>query len=275
MKAVKAFAPGNISCIFVIKKTLKAETSGSLGVGFTVNKGVFVTIKSSDKSKIYFNDRKIRIPTIKSVINKLAHKENIEVRIRSQLPLGSGFGISGACALATAYSLNKLFNLRKSKKQLAKIAHIAEVENGTGLGDVTNQFFGGFLVKSRSSFKFVAERLEIKNKKVYFRVFSPLKTDKIISSRKYRNKINKSGIKALNKINSLNKINLKNIINLSKEFSINSGLLKDKKIINLIKKIEDKNGNASMIMLGNAIFSDIEFKGSKSLIIKDIPAHII
>ena len=54
MASAKAFAPGNISCVFVIKKTKNPATSGSLGMGFTVNKGVTATIKkiSNDKKRI-------------------------------------------------------------------------------------------------------------------------------------------------------------------------------------------------------------------------------
>ena len=63
MKSAKAFAPGNISCVFVIKKGKSPAKSGSLGLGFTVNKGIFATIKrinnknqrfSSIKSNSYF-----------------------------------------------------------------------------------------------------------------------------------------------------------------------------------------------------------------------------
>ena len=62
---------------------------------------------------------------------------------------------------------------------------------------------------------------------------------------------------------------------ISKEFSINSGLLKNKKVIDAIKNIENDNGNASMIMLGNAVFSDIKFDGSRKLIIKDKGAYLL
>ena len=42
-----------------------------------------------------------------------------------------------------------------------------------------------------------------------------------------------------------------------------------------MKNIEKDNGNASMIMLGKAIFSDKRFKGSKKLIIKDKGACLL
>jgi len=56
---------------------------------------------------------------------------------------------------------------------------------------------------------------------------------------------------------------------------MNSGLLKNKKVIDLINNIENKKGNASMIMLGNAVFSDKKFKGSKELIIRDKGACVL
>ncbi len=292
MHSAKAFAPGNISCIFVIKKTKNPAKSGSLGMGFTVNKGTLVTIKKlynnkrsikkinnnydkKNKNIIYFNGKKFNFPTVDSVIEILAD-EKVIVDIKSGLPLGYGFGISGAAALATAYALNRLLKLKKSKKQLAMIAHIAEVENSTGLGDVVNQFFGGFLAKYESSYKFKVNKLPIKNKAVYCRYFSPIETKKVISNEKIKNRVNNVGIKALNKIKALNNknTNLKNLIKVSKEFAFNSGLLKDKKVIKTIEDIEKNNGNASMIMLGNAVFSDRYFKGSKKLMISDKPAHL-
>lgn len=293
MNSAKAFSPGNISCIFVIRKNKNPAKSGSLGIGFTVNKGATVEIKkmnahkvinnkikkaanTGNKNIIYFNNKKINFPTVNSVIEKLT-KEKFVVNIKSELPLGAGFGLSGASALATAYALGEILKLKKSKKELALIAHIAEVENLTGLGDVINQYYGGFLIKHKPSYMFKAEKLPIKNKTVHYRYFNRLDTKKVISNKKIRNKINKAGLKSLNKVKKLEKynINLENLVKISKEFAVESGLLKNNKVKNIIKKIEDNNGNASMIMLGNAVFSDKKFKGSKKIIIRDKGAHLL
>jgi pantoate kinase len=306
MESAKAFAPGNISCIFIIKKTKNPAKSGSLGMGFTINKGVLVTIKkipisddsitgnsnnkfnkiinsnnknkkilkkdkkNFEKSSIYFNNKKINFPTVNSVIEKLIN-EPVEVWIKTELPLGCGFGLSGASALAAAYALNKLFRLKKSKKELAFIAHVTEVENGTGLGDVVNQYYGGFLVKHKPSYMFKVKRLLLGNKKVYCSYFSSISTKEIISDKKLKNKINNAGLDSLKFIKKLKNKNLtlKELIKISKEFSVNSGLLRDKKVAETIKNIEKNNGNASMIMLGNAVFSDKYFKGSKKLRVTD------
>ena len=52
-----AFAPGNISCIFVIRKNKNPAKSGSLGLGFTVNKGVFATITKISNNKKSLKNR--------------------------------------------------------------------------------------------------------------------------------------------------------------------------------------------------------------------------
>ena len=285
MEKTKSFAPANISCIFSIVENKNPAKKGSLGVGFTVNKGVIVSIKkipilkkSNKKNiiKILFNNNKIKFPTVETVIKKLnKNKENLEIKISSGLPLSCGFGISGASALASAYALNKLLNLKKKKLELAKIAHIAEVKNKTGLGDIVNQYYGGFLIKLQPSYKFKVRRLNIKNKKIHYKIFNKLDTKKIITNKKIKNKINKAGVNSLKKISSSKKPSLNKIITASKEFSVNSGLLKNSKIKKIIKNIEKNNGNASMIMLGNAVFSNKRFKGSKELKITDKGACLL
>lgn len=270
--SIKAFAPGNVSCIFRIVNNKSKKHS--LGVGFTVDKGVIVKITKSKKTKIYVNDKKIRFPTVKTVINKLT-KEPVKVEIKDQLPSGAGFGISGASALAAAYALNKLLNLKKSKKELALIAHNAEVQNGTGLGDVGGQFNGGFNMKIQRGNPLSVINLGIKNINIYYKFFSKINTKKIIESNVKKKRINKAGDRALKRMKSSRNRTLINIIRISRDFAIESKLLKNKKIINLIKDIENKGGNASMIMLGNAIFSDIPFKGHKKVKISDKGACLL
>ncbi len=260
--SVKAFAPGNVSCIFRIVENKDRSKRHSLGVGFTVDKGVVVEVSKSNKTRIYANGKKIRFPTVKTVIKQLTN-EPVKVEIRDQLPSGAGFGISGASALAAAYALNKLFNLRKSKRELAMIAHKAEVINSTGLGDIGGQFNGGFNMKIKKGKPLEVVNLGMNNVNIYYSFFSKIQTKKVINSRLKKKRINKAGDRALKRIKSLRNKTLKDIIRISKDFALESGLLKNKKVKNLIKQIENKNGNASMIMLGNSVFADIPFKGCK------------
>ena len=276
--ASKAFAPANISCIFKIYEHKDPRWMGSYGVGFTLNESVVAEVSKAKRNKVVFNGVSISFPAVTSVINKLT-KENIRVYIKSKLPLGCGFGLSGASALAAAYATNDLLKLNKKNKELAIAAHTADAENRTGLGDVVNQFYGGFCVKLKPSSGFEIIKIPLNNTDVYCKYYSKISTKSIITNIKIRNALNNAADESLKKIKTLlkskKKIKLKDIIKISKEFSINSGLLKDKKTIEAIKNIEENNGNASMIMLGNAVFSDQPFKGSIKFKISDKGAHLI
>ncbi|MHA1301736.1 MAG: GHMP family kinase ATP-binding protein, partial [Candidatus Helarchaeota archaeon] len=75
--------------------------------------------------------------------------ENITIILKHKikLPIGSGFGCSGAGALSASLALNKEFELNLKKEKCGQIAHIAEVSNRTGLGDVIGSFFRGFEIR--------------------------------------------------------------------------------------------------------------------------------
>jgi pantoate kinase len=277
----KAFSPGNVSCIFRVIDNKNPLKKHSLGVGFTVDKGVVVSVSIGKKTSMTFNNKKIKLPTVMSVVKKLTDKP-VKVEIKSGVPLGAGFGVTGASAIATAYALNKLLKLGKSKKELAMVAHTAEVENGTGLGDVGGEYNGGFNVKFKRGQPLKGVSLGISGNDIYYKFFSKISTKKIINNENKKKKLNKAGDKALKSIKKLvnnkktnKKLKFRKIIQISKEFSANSGLMVDKKVKNLIKKIENKGGNASMIMLGNAVFSDIPFPGSKKVKIVSKGAYVL
>jgi pantoate kinase len=276
-KLVSAFAPGSLSCFFVIHDNPDPRWKGSTGCGFTVDKGVTVTAAKADKTEVIFNSERTVLSSVDYVLRELQIPD-VFVEIKTELPLSSGFGLSGASALATAYAVNELFELRKTEKELAIFAHKADVVSGTGLGDVANQFLGGFNIKLVPSSHFTLEKLPLNNSPVYIRNFSKLLTSSVISDKNARELINKAGNEALEKVKNLrdtNAITFKDIITISKTFAIESRLLKDERVKQMIGEIEKKGGHASMIMLGNSVFSDIPFDGATRLVITNVPAHLL
>ena len=265
MTQAKAFAPGNLSCVFKIIPHPEATKMHSLGMGFTITEGVIVTIfRHSNQTAVHFNDSAIHFPTVASVVQKLT-PQPIRVEIESPLPLGCGFGLSGAASLATAYALNALLGLGKSEEELAMIAHVAEVENRTGLGDVCAQYHGGCLVKLKVGYPLAAERLPIPAQPIYYRYFSSIQTKTILASTERRERINKAAdetLQALEKLTKSDTVDFNACIRLSKQFSLNSGLLEDTRVQETIREIEETGGVASMIMLGNAVFSTHPFEGA-------------
>ena len=265
MEKAKAFAPGNLSCVFKIISHPEPTKMHSLGMGFTITEGVVVTVSQhSSQTTVQFNGNEIRFPTVVSVVQKLT-SQPMRIEIDSPLPLGCGFGLSGAASLATTYALNALLELGKSEEELAMTAHVAEVENRTGLGDVCAQYHGGCLVKLKIGYPLAAERLPIPTQPVYYRYFSSIQTKAILESAERRERINRAADETLQALEILTKaesVDFNACIRLSKQFSLNSGLLEDTRVQETIREIEDAGGIASMIMLGNAVFSTHPFEGA-------------
>ena len=265
MTQAKAFAPGNLSCVFKIIPHPEPTKMHSLGMGFTITEGVVVTVSQhSSQTTVRFNSSEIHFPTVVSVVQKLTRLP-MKVEIDSPLPLGCGFGLSGAASLATTYALNDLLRLGTSEEELAMIAHVAEVENRTGLGDVCAQYHGGCLVKLKRGYPLAAERLPIPAQPIYYRYFSSIQTKTILESVERRERINRAADETLQALGTLAKseaVDFDACIRLSKQFSLNSGLLEDTRVKETISQIEEVGGVASMIMLGNAVFSTHPFEGA-------------
>ena len=264
MTTVAAFAPGNVSGVFKIIPHESPAQMHSLGLGFTVTDGVEVEVATTaGETAVYFNGEAIDFPTVNCLMDKLT-PEPVVARIESTLPLSSGFGLSGACALASAYALNKLFELCHSEESLAMMAHVAEVENLTGLGDVCAQYHGGCLVKLTPGQPLAAKALPIAEQPVYYRYFGPIRTRDVLADAEQVRRINAAADAALAALGDLcaqESVDMDDCIRVCRQFADNSGLVRDGRVRSLIEEIERTGGAASMIMLGNAVFSTQWFDG--------------
>ena len=265
MSIAKAFAPGNVSGVFKIVADDDPAKMHSLGMGFTVDDGVIVAVTENDSTTVDFNGDRIDFATVRSVVAKLTDKP-MQVDIRTELPLSGGFGLSGASSLATAFAINELLDLGKSERELGMTAHVAEVENLTGLGDIAGQFNGGCLVKLVPGDPLAAISLPVAEQIVHYRYFSPINTRDVIGHPEQRERINAAAaaaLAALGRLKDSNESDFASYIAVAKQFSVDSGLLVDGDVIRAIDECEESGGTASMIMLGNAVFSNVSFSGAK------------
>jgi len=265
VEQARAFAPGNISCIFKIVADPNPARMHSLGMGFTVSHGVEATVRHADRTTVRFNSRQIQFPTVTSVLQKLT-SEPIDIELESRLQLSAGFGLSGASTLAVAWAVNALLALGKSEHELAMIAHVAEVENLTGLGDVCAQYHGGCLVKLKVGDPLAADRLAVPDQDIYYRYFGPIRTSAVLADPEQRHRINKAADAALlglEQIAGLDTIDFDACVRLSSVFAKDSGLLEDERVKLVIQEVDAAGGSASMIMLGHAVFSTRQFEGAE------------
>lgn len=162
-----AFVPGHVTAFFSAHPDERPAAAGSRGAGLTVTDGVTVRVSAA----IDGNASTVRtldgepgtIGAVEDVLSRLGvvggeraddagpttavEPHGADVAIESDLPIGAGFGVSGAAALGTALAANEAFDCGRSENELVRIAHEAEVDRGTGLGDVVAQARGGVPIR--------------------------------------------------------------------------------------------------------------------------------
>src|SRR3972149_8539747 len=97
----QAFAPAHISGIFIIDMHKDAELSGSMGCGVCLEAGAVTTVCPWDETLIKINGSITEAPTTMSAI-KLLTSHHVLVETELGVPVGCGFGASGAGALSAA-----------------------------------------------------------------------------------------------------------------------------------------------------------------------------
>ena len=140
-----AFVPGHVTGFFCPRWREDPARTGSIGAGLTLSDGVSVRIDPAETPQIELNGETVAMDAVERVIDGLGR--SVSVTAESPLPLGTGFGVSGAMALGTALAINHRFGLARSENELVTVAHEAEVQAGTGLGDVVAQAHGGIPIR--------------------------------------------------------------------------------------------------------------------------------
>ena len=278
MRSATAFAPGSISGLFKIIAHDTPERMHSLGLSFTVAEGAAVTVSEASRTEVTFNGEEIRFPTVATLAGRLSER-CFRVAIESVLPLSCGFGLSGASALAAAYAIDRLLGLGMAGEELALHAHVAEVENLTGLGDVCAQYHGGCLVKLAPGSPLEAQRLAVpEGEPIHFRYFGPISTREVLSDPRRAAAVNRAADAALRQLSGLtgrDRVPVSECVRISRRFAGDSGLMTDPRVGEAIAAVEASGGSASMIMLGHAVFSTVPFPGSTETALSLTPARVL
>ncbi len=260
-----AFCPANISLIFETYPAVPPHGRGSLGVGITLRDGVNVRVSReplSPRSMILVGGVVWDFPTVRSVLDALT-EEALRVEITAAFPFGCGFGMSGASALATALAVNELLGLNHSRTALGMIAHDAEVDNATGLGDVGGQFNGGIMIKTKRHQPLHVDHLLIPAQPLHYRIHGPIPTSEVINSPEKLRQINGAGREAMATIaRTGSALSMDALFSISYRFAAGSGLLQSAAVVADIAAARATGHPATMIMLGEAVISTAPFPGS-------------
>lgn len=243
------FSQGHVTGFF------KIYPNGSTGAGFNIAKAMKTEVKvkkaSKNSYKIFINGKKENAITSKIVLGKCLKKTkqkySIIVKHSAKFPIGHGLGLSGAGALSLSEALNKALNLGVSKKEVVKIAAQADIEAGTGLGDVIAEQFKGVIIGKAPYPSKKVSKIKNNFKFAVFCFFGAISTKKIIRNPNWKRKINKTGSFCMRKLSKRKSI--QNFLHLSRVFSLETNLVSKR-----VRKVMDLIPNSSMAMLGNTVF---------------------
>jgi pantoate kinase len=250
---MRGFAPSHITGFFAAHRDADPLRAGSIGCGLCLEAGARTSVTAAVETEILLNGTAAEAPVSRFVVNRLAQRP-VRVRTELKMPLGSGFGASGAGALGCAYALNAFFDLGLTANQAASVAHAAEVTNRTGLGDVAAQNAGGLVIRLKPGAPGLGEvdRIPISPIEVCCVVKGPLSTAEILSDAATMKEVNRAGSVCLKEL--LRRPTLKEFMRLSRDFALHAGLASSW-TRDAIEAVEACGGMASMVMLGEAVFA--------------------
>ncbi|RNI12863.1 pantothenate kinase [Methanohalophilus sp. RSK] len=256
-ECVTCFAPGHITGFFRIHENDDPALKGTTGCGLVLNRGVTVKVgvgPDITETEIFLNGSKKQAPVTSHLVTSLCC-EPVRIESHADIPVGCGFGASGAGALATSYSLNDLFSLGLTQNELVEAAHIAEVVGGGGLGDVEAQAHGGIVIRKRPAPVTkggLLDRIVSPSFSVHCVALGTLSTKKTLADSSVTGKINIAGKTAMK--NLLQNPTIEEFMRQSRSFSFELDLL-SKGAKDIIEAVENVGGFASQAMLGDAVFA--------------------
>ena len=246
-----AFCPGNISGFF--RRLRDPERPGSCGAGLVVSEGVLAEAVPADVTSV--SGRRVDAagqqvelftnpPVILLALDELDLQ--VQVRTKSTLPVGAGFGMSAAATLASLAAANAATKARYSRRELASAAHRAEVAHLTGLGDVVACCGGGMHYRTEPGVDASVDRI-FSTEEICAVSFGPLPTPDILSSPGAMQKIQNAWPDAVPG-------DLSSFFELSRIFSEKSGLITPD-VRRVLDICNEEQVPASMTMLGNGVFA--------------------
>ena len=149
VKTARAFAPAHVTGIFAPElKARDPRARGSRGAGIVLDLGVGATAEFRPglrRSLLVESDLTTPLPITEDVARRLAPVRSgaLRVRLEHQLPVGQGFSMSAAGAMATALAVAEVAG--RPRAEAVEVAHLADLFGGGGLGGVAAIEGGGGL----------------------------------------------------------------------------------------------------------------------------------
>jgi pantoate kinase len=236
--SVIAHAPGSVTPIFAPR-----DGDSSLGISFATADGVTVTVESTREPSIYLDGRPAEVEPVTGVLDRL--DVTATVRLDTDVPIGCGFGASGAATLATALAANERFELGHDREALVEMSHRAEVAAGTGLGDVFIQSRGGLVWDTGDGLRHTT-----RTARVEYESFGGITTAAVLGDEDTMSSVKKAGRAVLSDVDPEGPI--PDLLAASWQFANETGLATER-VADAVEAVHAQGGQATMAMIGETV----------------------
>jgi pantoate kinase len=234
---MKARAPGSVTVVFApVEDT-------SLGVSFAIDDGVTASVAPADATAISLDGQTTDFEPVEIALETLGVEAS--VALESEMPVGRGFGASGAATLSTVLAVNEEWGLGHSRDELVEVAARAEVEAGTGLSDVYVQDMGGFAYDTGDGRQRVAREDEL-----HYASWGGIATGDVLGDPAAVERVRAAGHDALSKFDP--EMDLPVLFDLSWEFAEATGLVTEA-VRDRVDGVRADGGAATMAMVGETV----------------------
>ena len=267
-----AFCPAHITGFF--KAHLEGhennlENLGSMGAGFSINQGVTTRVKIETKHnqesnfKItthgYQSDKTDVSQYVLNEFLKLGEFSDkfFDIEHNISVPVGYGLGSSSAVALSLSFALDQALETKLEKTMIGQIAHNAEVNCKTGLGDVLASYHGGFEIRVKPGAPGIGHVEKIPTNKISIIMicFSPISTNKFIKER--LSQINGLGGKMVNQL--LESKDYDHFQDMSLEFAKYVDVMTPR-MQKIVEELSENGIKCGIALFGETIFSMVPQK---------------
>jgi pantoate kinase len=254
VRTAVAFCPGHISGYFMQVTGDSLQSTGSIGAGIVISEGVRARVNEAETPEIEVRrvDRTGNVQEMYRGSTPLAYvmeRLGCPARVVTEclLPISAGFGLSAAALLSTITALNALYDLRLEEREVALLAHEAEIVHRTGLGDVAACRGGGVACRTGPGIDAAIERTIDIGGPIAAISFGPLETSSVLCSDETMRTVEAA-------YPGRCPDGIEDFFTLSRAFARNSGLVTTE-IDRVLRACEQQGIPASMTMLGRGVFA--------------------
>lgn len=254
-----AFCPGHVTAFFEPVEDPDPFKKGSRGAGLSLSLGVKTRVKAriarKQNIRAFLNREEAPAETTRLAVERAIGGAAFEVYVQCemQLPVSQGFGMSAAGALSAALAVNDALDLGLSHDRVVAIAHAAEVEAQTGLGDVVPASQGGLDLRLEPGAPplGIVRKVPVEADLLLAVIGPPIPTRAVLADAAKVRGIAAAGGRCVREF--AKDPTLGALFRLGREFSIETGLAQGK--VRDAIEAAAPYGECTMAMLGNSVFA--------------------